>query len=78
LGASGEDALVMRPRLDVEVRRLPEGGAPFILALKSGRSIGEACAAALSEAPGFALEANLALLIGCGAIVCIGTGGAKA
>jgi len=69
LEAGGEDALVVRPRLDVEVRRLPEGGAPFVLALKGGRSIGEACATALCEAPGFDLEANLARLIGSGAIV---------
>lgn len=72
LEAGGEDALVVRPHLDVEVRRLPEGGAPFILALRSGKGIGVACATALCEAPGFDLEANLALLIGSGAIVGIG------
>jgi putative DNA-binding protein len=74
LEAGGEDALVVRPRLDVEVRRLPEGGAPFILALKSGNSIAEACVMALCEAPGFDLQANLAGLIGSGAIVGIGPG----
>jgi hypothetical protein len=64
-----EDALVARPRLDVEIRRLPEGGACFILALAEGRTIGEAAAAALSEAPGFELKSNLAGLIRSGVIV---------
>ena len=63
----GEDALVVRPYLDVEVRRLPPGATPFVLALKSGESIGGATATAL--APGFNLEANLAGLIESGAIV---------
>ena len=43
--------------------------ASFILALKSGESIGAAAATALGEAPGFNLEANLAGLIESGAIV---------
>lgn len=75
LEAGGEDALVVRPHFDVEVRRLPEGGAPFILALKGRRTIGEACATALGEAPGFDLEANLAGLIGSGAIIGIAAQG---
>jgi hypothetical protein len=75
LEAGGEDALVVRSRLDVELRRLPEGGAPFVLALKVGRSIGEACATALCEAPGFDLEVNLAGLIGSGAIIGIAAQG---
>ena len=72
--AGAEDAMVARPRLEVEMRRLPEGGAPFILALKAGRPIGEAAAAALREAPGFDLQANLAGLIGSGAIVALRPG----
>jgi hypothetical protein len=70
--SGGEDALVVRPYLDVELRRLPAGAAPFILALKGGESIGEAAAIALGEAPAFNLEANLAGLIESGAIVGIG------
>ena len=69
LERGGEDALVVRPYLDVEVRRLPPGATPFVLALKSGESIGGATATALGEAPGFNLEANLAGLIESGAIV---------
>ena len=65
----GEDALVARPRLEVELRRLPAGGAPFILALKEGKSIGEAAAIAFGKAPGFDLQANLAGLIAAGAII---------
>jgi hypothetical protein len=40
LEPGGEDALVVRPYLDVEVRRLPPGAASFIVAIKSGESIG--------------------------------------
>ncbi len=67
--AGAEDALVARPRLEVEIRRLPQGGAAFILALKDGRPIGEAVTAALREAPEFELEVNLAGLMASGAIV---------
>ena len=45
------------------------GGAPFILALREGKTLGEAAAIAAEEAPGFALEANLAGLIASGAII---------
>jgi hypothetical protein len=72
-----EDALVARPRLEVEIRRLPTGGATFILALKEGRPIGKAAAAALTEAAGFDLEANLAGLIGSGVIVGVGAGASR-
>lgn len=58
-----------RFRLEVELRRLPAGGAPFILALKEGKSIGEAAAIAFGKAPGFDLQANLAGLIAAGAII---------
>jgi hypothetical protein len=68
----GEDALVLRPRLEVELRRLPEGGACFILALRERKTLGEAAAIALDEAAGFDLEANLTGLIASGAIIGIG------
>jgi len=55
-----EDALVARPRLEVEIRRLAPGGACFILALKQGRSIEDAASAALADAPEFDLTTNLA------------------
>lgn len=40
--AGPEDTLVTRPELDVEVRRLPAGGAAFLDALVAGASLGEA------------------------------------
>ena len=64
-----EDALVARPKLEVEIRRLPHGGAPFILALKEGKTFGEAAVIAAEEAPSFELEANLAGLLASGAII---------
>jgi hypothetical protein len=60
----GEDALVARPQLDVEVRALPPGGAAFLLALAAGRPLGEAAAAGLALHNGFDLTGNLAGLIG--------------
>jgi hypothetical protein len=69
LPACGEDALVVRPKLDVEVRCLPPGGAAFALALKGGVTLEEAAASAMREAPAFDLKTNLAGLITSGAIV---------
>lgn len=62
----GEDALVIRPHLDVEVRLLPPGGAAFLLALAAGRSLAEATEAARAEHPEFDLAGNLAGVIGSG------------
>ena len=61
---NAEDALVVRPHLDVEVRLLPPGGAAFLLALADGRPIGEAAAAGLADHAEFDLARNLAGLIG--------------
>jgi hypothetical protein len=64
----GEDALVARPGLDVEVRALPPGGAAFLDALAAGSPLGEAAAAALADDPAFDLTGNLAGLIGSGLV----------
>jgi hypothetical protein len=64
----GEDALVARPHLDVQVRRLPPGGAAFLLALAAGRPLGDAAEAALADDPDFDLTGNLAGLIGTGLV----------
>ena len=61
-----EDALVVRPRLDVEVRLLPAGGAAFLQALAVGATLGDAAATAAAEHNEFDLAANLAGLIGAG------------
>ena len=62
----GEDAVVARPYLDVQVRTLPQGGAAFLLALAADRSLAEAAGAAFADDPDFDLTCNLAGLIGSG------------
>jgi hypothetical protein len=69
--AGSEDALVRRSGLRVEINRLAEGGAPFILALKDGKTIGEAAILALGDSSAFDLKANLAGLMAMGAIVAV-------
>ena len=64
----GEDALVVRPHLDVEVRALPAGGAAFLQALAGGLPLRDAIAAALADHAGFDLTGNLAGLIGSGVV----------
>lgn len=63
-----EDALVARPYLDVEIRSLPPGGAAFLLALASGRPLGEAAQDAFADGPDFDLASNVAGLIGWGVV----------
>ncbi len=64
---SCEDALVVRPRLDVEVLRLPPGAALFLEALRHGAPLGAAVAHAAT--PAFDLSENLVLLLGAGLVV---------
>jgi hypothetical protein len=61
-----EDALLTRPALDVEVRRLPPGGAIFLTRLIAGESLGVAAAAALSDSASFDLAANIGGLLEAG------------
>jgi hypothetical protein len=65
---SAEDALIVRPHLDVEVRLLAPGGAVFLRALAEGRPLGDAAAAARTDYAQFNLTGNLAGLIGWGLI----------
>jgi len=65
----GEDGLVVRPHLDVEVRLLPPGSATFLFALHAGRTIGDAAEVAFSEHPEFDLSGNLAELMSSGIAV---------
>ena len=67
LGAGGEDALILRPAADVEVRAMPPGGAEFVAALAGGGSLEQATRSALRVSPGFDLSTHLAVLIGAGA-----------
>jgi hypothetical protein len=64
----GQDALVARPQLEVQVRELPPGGAAFLLALAGGVLLREASAAAVADDAGFDLTGNLAGLIGSGLV----------
>ncbi len=66
-----EDALVTRPHLDVEVRRLPPGGAAFLTRLAEGVALPEAAGAVFGEAPDFDLAQNIACMIEAGAFTTI-------
>lgn len=68
---SGEAALVVRPAMSVTVRRLPEGGATFLLALAAGESLAAAVETAAAEAEDFDLSANLAGALAAGALAAI-------
>ena len=65
---AAEDALVVRPQLEVFVRALPPGGAAFLTSLFGGARLGDAVEAAQAEHEEFDLAANLAGLISSGAV----------
>jgi len=73
--AEPEDALITRPKSEVAVRRLPPGGAEFLLALLAGRPLGAAAASALDVAPSFDIAASIAGVIQAGAFVSARIGG---
>lgn len=58
----GEDALIVRPWRDVEVRRLPAGSKTFLQNIAGGRPLGEAAELAHGANAGFDPAANLAAL----------------
>jgi hypothetical protein len=60
---ASEDALIVRPQLEVEVHRLPAGAHSFLSALRSGASIGQAVATAMVAAPEFDPAASFATLL---------------
>ena len=66
-----EDALISREGFEVAVRRMPPGGAAFLLGLSHGATLGEAATAATEETAAFDLAANLAGLIGAGFVAAI-------
>ncbi len=65
----GEDALVIRPAFEVEVRRLPAGAATFLKSLEAGATLSEAAETAQDSDAGFDLALNLAALVSGGLIV---------
>ncbi|MGH6796925.1 MAG: DNA-binding domain-containing protein [Roseiarcus sp.] len=69
LAQGGEDALIARPKAEVEVRRLPAGGAVFIQSLAKGLSLQAATETASAAEDGFDLTDNLEGLIRAGVLV---------
>lgn len=67
--SADEAALVLRPHLEVTVRSLPPGGSAFIEALATGLTLGEAAERSAADDLRFDLTANLAGLIGAGAVI---------
>ncbi len=65
----GEDALILRPDLDVETHLLPSGGRVFLAAILERRTLGESIARALAFNADFDLAAMLSLLFSSGAII---------
>ncbi|KAA1175421.1 DUF2063 domain-containing protein [Rhizobium tropici] len=68
---AGEDALIIRPEMIVEVHRLPLGGATFLERLFAGADLGSAFETSLAETADFDLSANLAGAFTAGAFVAI-------
>jgi hypothetical protein len=66
-----ESALVARPFLEVEVRRLPPGGYAFLRALSEGQIVATAAAIATDATPTFELYCNLAVLQDANVVVAI-------
>jgi hypothetical protein len=67
----GEDALVLRPNMIVDVVPLPPAGASFFRHLAEGRTLAEAASAAMSADAAFDLSENLAILLRAGAFTAI-------
>ena len=59
-----EAALIARPFIEVETRRLAPGTDAFLANLKSRSTIGEAVAAGAAASPAFSAAEALATLIG--------------
>jgi hypothetical protein len=68
---SAEAALVARPFLEVEVRRLPPGGYTFVRALSEGQSMATAVRVATVATPEFEVASNLSLLMDANVVVAI-------
>lgn len=64
-----EDAIVVRPRHEVTVTRLPDGGFAFLSALANGATLATAIEAGFRDHAAFDLAANLAVLAGAGIVV---------
>jgi hypothetical protein len=62
-----EDALITRAGFEVDVRRLPVGGAEFLSSLIAGETLGVAAGAAVEACPSFDIASAIAGMIEAGA-----------
>jgi len=69
IDGGGEDAMIIRPELEVQVRRLPEGACAFIGAIKNGAALDDAFQTASKAFAEFDLQENLTGLIVSGALL---------
>ena len=69
-----EDALITRAGFEVDVRRLPAGGAEFLSSLIAGETLGVAADAALQACPSFDIGAAIAGMIEAGALTFVEIG----
>ncbi|MCA1443659.1 putative DNA-binding domain-containing protein [Ensifer sp. IC4062] len=70
-----ESALITRPALDVEVRRLPPGADVFLGSLLSAEPFGSAAATASVRCPEFDLATAIAVMLEAGVFTAIRQGG---
>lgn len=68
---AAEDALIARPALEVEIRRLPRGAWAFLRALADARTLGEALGAARADDDAFEPAAALDILVHAGIAVAL-------
>ncbi len=68
----GEDAIVARPRSEVTVARLPDGGFAFLSTLGNGATLATAIEAGIRDHATFDLAENFAVLAGAGIVVGLG------
>lgn len=69
--ARGEDALIVRPALDVDTRILPDGGGAFLEHLIAGETLETAASGAADQHPDFDLSHHLAGLFQTGAVTAV-------
>jgi len=68
LSDGGQNALIVRPQLEVETYKISGGEAGFVAALNEGANLASAAQAALEESADFALDKTLAQLLAIGAL----------
>lgn len=71
LEKSAEQALILRPHLDVNVQTISASALHFLKQLSKGRTFGESVEEAVKQDPSFDLPANLAGLFNSGAVTSI-------